>query len=253
MTTPPTLQQLLRLARESIHLAGWYAALASEHIATPFTREDTDRLLGDLQRIGREWDRPGVDDCLDLLAIANATAEEPIHLAGRAYSTAHQVAAAVPRLLHHELEDDWSSPLAEYAGWSTLAPRLDREAARAIPLVAGQVLMPPEPPGLAPPPQAIATTRGEPGQGRPGDDATTPPPARLQQGQPGRDAEMLAILQDAPEAAGWSSRQWAKRLGCSQATVTRTDTWQALGRLREAEASDAADRYPDAIHGDSWG
>ena len=55
------------------------------------------------------------------------------------------------------------------------------------------------------------------------------------------DARMLKVMFDNPESHGWSARQWADHLGCSDGTIKDTPTWkERLKAARSMRAADAA-------------
>jgi hypothetical protein len=54
------------------------------------------------------------------------------------------------------------------------------------------------------------------------------------------DAKMLKVMAENPESHGWSARQWADHLDCSDGTVKDTKTWKE--RLKAARSMAAADR-----------
>jgi len=53
------------------------------------------------------------------------------------------------------------------------------------------------------------------------------------------DAKMLKVMAENAESHGWSARQWAEHLKCSDGTVKGTKTWKE--RLKAARATAAAD------------
>ena len=53
------------------------------------------------------------------------------------------------------------------------------------------------------------------------------------------DARMLKVMAENPESHGWSARDWAAHLGCSDGTVKGTKTWRV--RLKTVKATAAAD------------
>jgi hypothetical protein len=53
------------------------------------------------------------------------------------------------------------------------------------------------------------------------------------------DAQMLKVLAEKPESYGWSARQWADELKCSDGTVKATNTWKE--RLKAVRARLAVD------------
>ena len=57
------------------------------------------------------------------------------------------------------------------------------------------------------------------------------------------DAQMVKVMLENQESAGWSAQQWADRLGCAKSTIAGTKTWkERLNAVRAMQAADAASR-----------
>jgi hypothetical protein len=67
------------------------------------------------------------------------------------------------------------------------------------------------------------------------------------------EGAMLKVLTNQPEAASWTSTQWADRLNCSAGTVKETKVWkERLKAVRALQAADTAakmDRAGQATRG----
>lgn len=59
------------------------------------------------------------------------------------------------------------------------------------------------------------------------------------------NARMLAALQKDTEAAGWTARQWAKRLHCAESSVKITDAWRMLANHRELAKAELRANRPN--------
>tara|TARA_B100001123_G_scaffold386875_1_gene461699 strand:+ start:331 stop:1092 length:762 start_codon:yes stop_codon:yes gene_type:complete len=70
----------------------------------------------------------------------------------------------------------------------------------------------------------------------------TSPPTSLKASKSGPKAtvnvRMLAVIQENPEAIGWSCSEWAKHLKCARSTVVATMTWKTFKRHREMDKAE---------------
>ena len=49
------------------------------------------------------------------------------------------------------------------------------------------------------------------------------------------NARMIDALNAKPEAVGWTTKQWAKHLKCSESAIVGTRTWKTMKEERDQE------------------